>query len=295
MRKLTGFSLAIVGSVLAAIGSDLARGGEAAAAPGVVRGTAKTMDGKPIASFAGIVSGNEAKSGGVVNADIVGKDGAYAASVGAGQFSALMWTDVDYHGHHFRIDLEPADGKAANVRLDSTNGLTKDFVWKLSGVRAGVGPNQLAGHGSHHGGVVKLTAEGRSLAYQGDILENYHGQPEKPLPRSSTVEVTLTPDGPLIDGSTGKPITLTEKLTDADVRDTAGLLKYDIPIGVYKATATEVTAAGERKPLRVVQHFGGRGKPTAPAAEATVEFEQTKYKPNTILNWPDDLNLHVMY
>jgi hypothetical protein len=74
----------------------------------------------------------------------------------------------------------------------------------------------------------------------------------------SKIELTLTPRGPLNDGSTGKVVTLS--------RDPKGqvygrpVLDLDIPLGSYTVTARIIEANGTAHPLRVV--LGGKGTPT---------------------------------
>ncbi|GGO39057.1 hypothetical protein [Deinococcus humi] len=60
----------------------------------------------------------------------------------------------------------------------------------------------------------------------------------------ATMEVTLVPEGPLIDGSKGSTTTRTTQVT-------RGL--SDIPVGYYKVSAALKYANGTKTPLRVCQ------------------------------------------
>jgi hypothetical protein len=58
------------------------------------------------------------------------------------------------------------------------------------------------------------------------------------------LEVRLTPQGPLIDGSQGQVLTRTVDLMDTVFMD-------DIPVGTYTVTASTLEPDGSRKPVRV--------------------------------------------
>ncbi|WP_019012110.1 carboxypeptidase-like regulatory domain-containing protein [Deinococcus aquatilis] len=99
----------------------------------------------------------------------------------------------DYHGERFRMTLYPND-KAA---FQGSVGAVRDFIWKLSG--------------PHEGGVLgeqMNVFHGDGIAY-GDLI------------------VTLTPEGPLIDGSQGKVLI---------IRPETSVVK-DVPLGRYRMTA----------------------------------------------------------
>jgi hypothetical protein len=260
---------------------------------GVLKGTARDAQGKPLKSFGGSISGYSLKSGQSQTVTFEGKDGVFHVNTGPGQFSSRAWTDVEYNGRNYRIDLRPVDGKSVLATQDTTNGVVKDFVWQLGGFRPGFDERTDDRFYSHHGGSVMLYAEGNGAAYQEAVLRNYSAKAEPKIPVDSTVEVTLTPDGPMIDGSAGKPVVLKSK--PADVRGYMNRLTRGIPIGKYKATARELTASGETKPLRVVQSDTfGKTTPVGPAESITVEFIQSK-PPSDNINCVDEINLLVMY
>ena len=54
---------------------------------GVISGTAKTMDGRPIKSFGGSIYGYSSKSGQSQTLSLDGAEGKYATDVGPGQFA----------------------------------------------------------------------------------------------------------------------------------------------------------------------------------------------------------------
>jgi hypothetical protein len=276
-------------------GAGPAPAAEVAAAPqaGVISGTAKTLDGRPIKSFGGSIYGYSSKSGQSQTLSLDGANGKYSTNVGPGQFATRAWTDVDYNGRNYRIDLHPVDGKGGLTKQDTTLGVVKDFVWKLDGYRPGSDARSDDRYYGHYGGSINLNPEGHGVTYWSSIKKDYQHKPEPPLPADATVTLTLTPDGPLIDGSTGKPVVL--KLRGADIHGYMDRITRGIPIGRYKATATATLADGSAKPLRVTPYtsFKEAAAPE-PAATAVVEFVQSS-PPSENVNHVDELNVHVMY
>src|SRR3954468_10313576 len=68
---------------------------------GVMKGTATTVDGKPLKTFGGSIYGYSLKSGQSQTLSIDGADGRYRVNLGPGQFAARAWTDVEYNGHKY--------------------------------------------------------------------------------------------------------------------------------------------------------------------------------------------------
>jgi hypothetical protein len=275
-------------------GSAATAGGASdAAEAGVIKGTATTTDGRPVKSIGGSISGYSAKSGQNVSATIDGADGKYRVAVGPGQFATRAWTDVEYNGRNYRIDLCPVDGKSVLAKQDTTAGVIKNFVWKLDGFRPGSDARTDDRFYSHFGGSINLNPEGQGATYWADIKGDYSHAPEPKIPPDATVELTLTPDGPLIDGSTGKPIVLTQ--TPGKVTGYMDRIARGIAIGRYKATAKAKLADGTVKPLRVTPYYRFKNKQAPePATTAVLEFVQSK--PNSdIVNGVDEVIVHVMY
>jgi hypothetical protein len=262
--------------------------------PGVISGTATTTDGRPLPTFAGDIGGYSLTSGKNVNASIDGAAGAYTTRVGPGQFSMRAWTDVEYNGRKYRIDLHPADGKPALHKYDTTAGLLKNFIWRLDGYRPG--QDERSGDvDATYGGTLDLNPEGHGVQYWWDIKDDKQHKPEPKIDADATVEVTLTPDGPLIDGSTGKPIVLTIK--PASIKAYMDRKRRGIPIGRYKATARAIAAKGSARALRITAYTSAvRNAETIPesAASATIEFPQSA-PPSHVINRADEVIVHMMY
>jgi hypothetical protein len=128
-------------------------------------------------------------------------------------YNAYAYHSITYRGKQvcFRLGAEnPADYDS----FVPERGVVRNFKWQMSGAI----PDNTGGF---FGGEVRVFVPG--------------------TPEGSKLELTLTPDGPLADGSTGKTL----RFTISEV-----VLK-DIPVGVYKATAAFVDAGGARTALEV--------------------------------------------
>jgi hypothetical protein len=131
--------------------------------------------------------------------------GRYRIDVPSGGWKVHAQLTRTYHGVGYLFDLAPDDPEP----FAGTRGATRNFTWRIEGPRA-----ELAG--GHHGAQLTL--------YRGshDVWFELHD-----------VEVRLVPDGPLVDGRPGRPLTL-RPAEGADQLD-------DIPIGRYAIAATHAT------------------------------------------------------
>ncbi|HSI32227.1 MAG: carboxypeptidase-like regulatory domain-containing protein [Phycisphaerae bacterium] len=183
--------------------------------PKVIKGRVVDAAGQPVA-------------GAVVNADHTllynantqartGKDGTYRIKVPNGAYRVTAKLTRDIGETRYAFDLHPETPDDVN----GDEGAIRDFTWRLTGRRP-------APQDGYYGGMV--------VAYTppGDVdvqLED--------------VELTLTPDGKLIDGSDGKPIT--GKL----VATGDGRAIRDVPVGTYTITARHVPKGAAAAPLLV--------------------------------------------
>ena len=134
---------------------------------------------------------------------------------------------LEYNDRWYDLPLAAADGtREWNEQHDSSQGLVRDFVWKISGRSPYGGANE---PGGYWGGTVMFDIG----ALVGDF---------------ASMEVTLTPNGPLIDGSEGKPLSFQRKLPWSKKEDH---YLFDVPIGRYTATA-RVLFGSSPKPMRLV-------------------------------------------
>ncbi len=145
-----------------------------------------------------------------------GDDGSYRIRVQPGAWRAHATFRKDYNGRTYTLELRPD-------AIDSfdQDGAVRNFTWQLEGR----GP---VNDYSYYGGFIQLSSD---IGFEGDLKD---------------VELVLTPDGPLIDGSTGKQLRL--RFNDHYWR--AYYQVEDIPIGRYTVTAT-IESDGQTRPLRI--------------------------------------------
>jgi hypothetical protein len=228
--------------------------------PGRVRGYVKDASGKPLSGAAigvrstligGAYSGAQGKTD---------ANGYYEFAIprGVAHYYNAGYA-IDYGDGLAAIGLHPADGQIDSFA--SPDGAVENFVLLSYGVtsRASLSENPRL-PSTYYGGALFIGAYVVSAddasTYPTSIVEN------------TVVEITLTPDGPLADGSTGKTII---------VRKTIGFEgSYwinNIPVGRYKISAK--LAGG--KSLKMT-HNGPNGSvfgmsPAESTSSATVLFK----------------------
>ena len=232
-----------------------------------ITGRLSDQSGKPLSnvkvSVFGYPRGNQETFSHV--AEVPGPADRYSIDVPEGTYDAPRASiDVTYNGRKYMLPLASSDNtRDWGEQKDSTGGLTRDFVWRISGPRpSGMGDAKEVA--TFWGASINLD-KGADI---GDF---------------GTIEVTLTPDGPLIDGSAGKVLTFKRVIPWQKHEDH---LLTDVPIGRYTATA-KIFASGSDKarPLRLVAASGNPAKVDesssggATASNVVVEFEQADAKP----------------
>ncbi|GAO42656.1 carboxypeptidase-like regulatory domain-containing protein [Flavihumibacter petaseus] len=167
--------------------------------------------------------------------------GKYSVSLSFGAWMAYAILHKTYNNKEYDLYLDS----------DTPEGFTQEggvrnFHWKLSGARKA----PLTGN---YGGTILLTrAVGSSLF------------------DSENIEYTLTPDGPLIDGSQGAVIVIHE------VANTYKL--PDIPIGRYTITAVYKAPGGGSEPVMLKNRYAGG----AFSSGITVNFEPSSEDGNNM-------------
>lgn len=120
--------------------------------------------------------------------------------------------DTTFEGENYEISLAPDD----DSDFATATGAIRNFTWKLSG-------EQPEGD-SYYGSLVYVYGDFSTSDFLVD-----------------DVELTLTPEGPLIDGSTGQAI----------VQKPVGGEINDVPIGRYTVTGRYLEPGGAARPLLI--------------------------------------------
>lgn len=124
-------------------------------------------------------------------------NGYYETPVPEGNWTASVQVEINYEGSAYKFDLHPEN----TASFTGNAGAIRNFTWKLHGRRP---------QGGYYGMNMILSG---------------------PVPPRDDITLTLTPNGPLADGSAGK--TLTRKLTRT-ANGAYGI--FDIPVGRYTVT-----------------------------------------------------------
>jgi hypothetical protein len=206
-KLLSGVVILGVAVVLGACSDDKGGGGpngSGGVESGVVKGLVVDTQGKPLPNLKVVVE-NTVFQASYVYAT-TGQDGRYRAEVPNGGWKVSVQLDRQFQGRTYRFDLHPDNANG----FTGTDGAVRNFAWKLTGPRP---------EGGFYGGTATVY---RVLGDDGEFFE------------MNEVELTFTPDGPLVDGSTGQPVTGRPSGGSDQVKD--------IPLGRYVITARYVPA-----------------------------------------------------
>lgn len=195
--------------------------------PGFVRGYVRDTQGHPLkgaligirsTSVGGLYSGASSKTDAQGYYEI-------KAPWGVGSFYCAGYT-ADYGDLIAAFGLHPTDG--ATDEFATANGVVKNWVLLPYGVgdraKAQDDPKY---SGSYYGGTIVF-----------DYYTSAGSQSKSALPANADIEITLTPDGPLLDGSKGRMIVVHKAAGDGF---SGTFYLNNIPVGVYKI---KVKAAG---------------------------------------------------
>ena len=209
--------------------------------PGYIIGRAVFADGRPIPNFT--VRANTQIGGNGANA--VGSNGRYTMPISDPNVNLV--TDITanvqlrYQGEEYILRMHPADGMPDNGSPgsfvgDAKKGIVRDFVFRLTGIAPGHPTNPPPSNVTRNDpGRARYAFEGHPIQVLSGLA---YGHP--------TVLITLTPTGPLIDGSQGAVIQRTLPNFDGSFFEI-----NDLPLGTYTATASEVAPDGTLKPHKL--------------------------------------------
>jgi hypothetical protein len=250
--------------------------------PGYLRGCVKDANGKPLAGAyvmvvpAALVSPTSLYGVGTKQSVTVRTDanGLYEVKIPTG--GCQVWCAgyaLDYHGVRLALPLHPADGELDN--LNKAQGDIENFVLLPYGVAnpSGVSENPVYS-GNYYGGTFTV---GYSTREANDTFS-----PAYWLTLGSVVEITLTPDGPLVGGGAGRPIVIRKKL---DYNCSSYFQVNNVPIGRYKIQA-RLIENGNTVPIRLKENVGSPPKgglnPKETEDEATLLFRSDTGDPKTL-------------
>lgn len=192
-----------------------------AAESGYVTGTVRDAQGKPIAG-AKILLDNSVFYNAYIHGS-TGQDGSYRIKAQPGAWRAEASIRKAYNGKTYTLEMHPD-----SLDSFSDEGAVRNFTWRLEG-------RSQENEYRYYGGFIQLS---KDPGFEGDLDD---------------VELTLTPDGPLIDGSQGKIL----RLRPGDHYWVDRFQIQDVPIGRYTVRATLNGASGQRA-LRI-QDWHTRG------------------------------------
>ena len=237
--------------------------------PGHVIGRAVFEDGRPVPKFTAWVAGYDGQvnvfPGTVPSLGTVEAAGGQYAIQTKDTFKherPVAGTVVGVHavahivfrGQNYDLEMHPLDGKTngtdkGDFRGNSGPGVVRDFVLRMRGVRPGYSAaedTQTRYPYVYYGGVVNLDGFFSSKPGVGYEDATSLSQAFK----EGNVEVTLTPDGPLLDGSIGQPIVSSTPVAAFKLGGNWKLrMIRNVPLGIYTATARIVLPGGESRPL----------------------------------------------
>ena len=197
---------------------------------------------------------------------LVGRDGKFAQRVPDGIYGVRAEYVHEWNGKSYTMNLHPVDGITSRTH-DSEEGVAKDFVWKISGLR----PGQKAGEAGTHNEPGKY--------WGGSLQIGFHQEKSfdtVTMPDGSTLVVTLTPQGPLFDGSQGAPVTF-RRTFGGNVRASSYYYPADIPLGVYE--------------LRMALEEGGAARLLT--LKKSLEFD-APFTPSVVIEVVPDASLNTM-
>lgn len=197
---------------------------------GVVRGYVKDSKGQPIAGA--VIGVRSSSAGGFYSGASAKSDakGYYEVAVpwGAASFYTASVTK-DYADGRAAFGLHPADGEADSFA--TANGLIENWVL----LPYGIGDRDSASDqpqysGNYYGGSLSV----------GYWVADSRFEDGKSLPDGSDLEVTLTPEGKLFDGSTGKTIVVRRPIKESS---RSSFYINNVPVGTYKISARLITGS----------------------------------------------------
>ncbi|MCC6920705.1 MAG: carboxypeptidase regulatory-like domain-containing protein [Alphaproteobacteria bacterium] len=227
--------------IAAAFGAALSMQGlsaEEQAEPGFAKGIVTDQAGKPISGaivfLDGVLDQNQQQT--------TKADGTYRMRLQPGAYKAMAWFYAKYEGQSFKVDLKPD----STDTFDDHDGAIRNFTWTLTGEKV---PPDMGSYGA--------------FVYVNVATDNMYVEDTEHL------HFTLTPKGPLIDGSEGQVIQ-----RDGGAPRTAEYGKIlDIPAGRYVITGTYTPEGQPAQTLRFRNVWARKNTGYSDALEFVIEAE----------------------
>lgn len=231
--------------------------------PGWVTGKATDSQGNPLTEVSISMYGTTNVGSNTYFSAQVDETGHYAQEVPKGGYEITAYVTRQYKDRTYNLWLHPVDN-ISGTKQSTAEGVVKDFVWRISGPtpRAKKAPKD---PGSYYGGIISLGGEGAyRMSY--DVGST---APEFEYPEGSTIELELTPSGPLMDGSQGQVVK-----RDLDPAKLNGAVVSDVPLGEYTAKAIMVEKDGTASPLHLAMRDpeGSFGDKVEPVDSVSITF-----------------------
>ena len=219
----------------------------------VVKGNIVDAQGDPVPNATLTISGYAGTGATVVEYASSDALGNYRMPIVSGLYTVNGEVDIDFAGQTYRFDLHPADGSCEAAY--SSTGIVENFVLELSGPIACMTHPDPTNYNSYSGGTVSINADA-ALSLSAD----------------ATVAFTLTPTGPLADGSVGAVLTFVRTVENllsysGSVLDGTKYL-YDVPLGTYELSGSATLPGGA-----VQSMYFSDGSSVEPATAIDVGFE----------------------
>lgn len=253
-----GASVLACAQVAPAVKAD----GQSAPRAGYLVGRVTFPDGRPVPKFtvevSGFADGQLASTNGSGNlsetvvSKINGTGGRYEVALPAGAYRASGWTTVEYQGRTYNFALEPTSEPAKfdydGLGLEKLRGgIVRDFKAGMTDRKKDADEAYEMGYyHAFYGGMLRIDSTQTEYQVGGgaQIPPSLHDS----YPADSKIEITLTPQGPMVDGTPGTTTVRTVRIGD-DGRWT--FVVRAIYPGMYTATARLLTPTGAAVPLRV--------------------------------------------
>jgi hypothetical protein len=206
--------------------------------PGYLRGYVKNAAGKPLAGAKVLVTTAAVGGFGSGRSAETNEQGYYEIKLPYG--IARIWCAgyaVTYHGVRIANTLKAADGKLED--FDSNKGSVENFVFLPYGIAS---ESSVSDNPVYSGGYFGASF---TIGYWVDDPD-----PSRHLPggisAGDIVEITLTPQGPLIDGSKGRTLIIRQKIESAH----SYFQVNNVPVGRY-IIAAKLIRDGKTENLRL--------------------------------------------